>query len=165
MRTVLALAVLFFGVNGVVDACSCIRESEDRKTALSERFERTDLVFLGRIESTEVMKISEHGFEAQYQKTQFYILQSWKGESSSRVHVRTALECCMCEYKFPTFGVFLVFAYGPNDDGVYTTSSCDHPMPLEHAKEDVTLMDQIGEIKGRTNRSSRSREERAPAER
>jgi hypothetical protein len=162
MRTILAFAVLFLGVNGVVDACSCIRESEDRKTALSERLERTDLVFLGRIESTEVTKISEHGFEAQYQKTQFYILQSWKGESSSRVYVRTALECCLCEYRFPTSGVFLVFAYGPNDDGVYTTSSCDDPMSLEHAKEDVTLMDQIREIKGRP---SRSREERAPAER
>jgi len=164
MRTVLALAVLFFGVNGVVDACSCIRENEDRNTALSERIERTDLVFLGRIESTEVMKISEHGFEAQYQKTQFYILQSWKGESSSRVYVRTALQCCMCEYKFPTSGVFLVFAYGPRD-GVYETSSCDHPMPLEQAKEDVALLERIREGNGRTKRSSGSRDERAPAER
>lgn len=165
MKSILAVAVLLLAASGIANACSCIRESDDRKTALSERLERADLVFLGRIESTQDSTVSEDGFEAQYQRTQFYILQSWKGEKSSRVYIQTALECCMCEYRFPTSGVFLVFAYGPNKDGIYETSACDQPRVIDRAKDDSAFLDQIRDANRRTSRSSRSREERAPAER
>jgi hypothetical protein len=164
MRTILVMLALAVGATDLANACSCMRESDDRRIALSEKLARADFVFLGRIEGTRVLKVKEDDFEIEHQQTQFYILQSWKGEKSNRVYVRTALTCCLCEYEFPESGEFLVFAYGPDTSGYYTTSSCDYPKESREATEDIQILNDLN-LSGRTNRSSRSREERAPAER
>lgn len=113
---------------------------------MAERFERAQLVFLGRIEGTERFTlVEEGGFEVEYQRTQFYILEAWKGEKANRVFVQSAITCCLCGYEFPDSGVFLVFAYGPDKDGYYEATSCTRPLRRSEANEDIAILNELGD--------------------
>ncbi|WP_129647639.1 hypothetical protein [Peristeroidobacter agariperforans] len=162
-KAILCVLALTVGAVGVSGACSCIRESNDKRTAVADRFERAQLVFLGRIEGTERFTLMEEGdFEVEYQRTQFYILEAWKGEKASRVFVQSAITCCLCGYEFPKSGVFLVFAYGPDKDGYYEATSCTRPLRRSEANEDIAILNELAD-ESRTSRSTRSRAKtRAP---
>lgn len=135
--------------------------SNDKRTAVAERFERAQLVFLGRIEGTERFTLMEED-EVEYQRTQFYILEAWKGEKANRVSVQSAITCCLCGYEFPKSGVFLVFAYGPDKDGYYEATSCTRPPRRSEANEDIAIPNELAD-ESRTSRSTRSRAKtRAP---
>jgi hypothetical protein len=159
------LVVVGIGFNVDVQACSCVRQPDDERAAVSAALERADLVFLGRIEGAENYNAKEYGEEIQYQRTAFLILQSWKGERANRVYVESPVTCCLCGYPFPKSGVFLVYAYFSEKNGYYTTSSCSRTKPIDEADEEIKLLDEVSIKDSRTRRSSRSREERAPTER
>lgn len=163
IRTIFCALLLASGLFDVAHACSCILESEDKRTAIAGRLESAQLVFLGRIEEKETFKLmQDDDFEVEYQRTQFYILESWKGEKANRVYIQSPITCCLCGYKFPKSGVFLVFAYGPDKDGYYEATSCVRPLKRSEAKEDIAVLNELV-AKGRTSRSTRSRAEtRAP---
>lgn len=155
IRTILGVLALTIEVVGTANACSCIRENSDKRTAVAERFEKAQLVFLGRIETTQrVTLMEEDDFEVEYQRTQFYILDSWKGEKSNRVFVQSAITCCLCGFEFPSSGVFLVFAYGPDKDGYYEATSCTRPLRQSEANEDIAILNELVD-KSRTRREGR----------
>lgn len=139
-RAILCILALTIGAVGVASACSCIRESNDKRTAVTQRFENAQLVFLGRIEGTERFTRMEYDFEVEYQRTQFYILEAWKGEKANRVFIQSAITCCLCGYEFPKSGVFLVYAYGPDEDGYYEATSCTRPLKRSEANEDIAIL-------------------------
>lgn len=166
IRAILCILALMVGAVGVASACSCIREGNDKRTAVAGRFERAQLVFLGRIEGSERFKLMEEDdSEVEYQRTQFYIIEAWKGEKANRVFVQSAITCCLCGYEFPESGVFLVFAYGPDKDGYYEATSCTRPLRRSEANEDIAILNELVD-ESRTSRSTRARATtRAPGQR
>lgn len=85
-----------------------------------------------------------------------------EGEKANRVFVQSAITCCLCGYEFPTSGVFLVFAYGPDTDGYYKATSCPRPRKRDEANEDIAILNELVD-ESRTSRSTRSRAKtRAP---
>ena len=163
IRAILLVLVFTVGLVDASIACSCIRESDDRRTALRDRLERATLVFVGRIEDNEVFTLKEEeDFDVEYQRTRFYILESWKGEKASRVYVQSAITCCLCGYEFPNSGVFLVFAYGPDKDGYYEATSCSRPLKRDEAREDIAILDELSREAEQAVQPDRARETRAP---
>lgn len=143
MRWVVAAIVLIGMYSGGALACSCAHEGDDR-AALAAALQEADLVFVGRIESKERFTVDEEdGFKMQYERTQFYVLQSWKGEKASRVYVESNVTCCLCGYVFPEEGSFLVYASGPNRNGYYSTSICRRTKPIEAAEKEIATLDEI----------------------
>lgn len=165
MRWILVPIVLLSAYASDVVACSCIRESDDQRTAVETAFKKADLVFVGRIESKERFSLEEYDTEIEYERTQFYVVESWKGEKAARVYIESSVTCCLCGYEFPRTGSFLVYAYGPDANGYYSTSNCSRTKELKAADAEIAILNEISAGEGRTKRSSRSREERAPAER
>lgn len=168
LRSALCLLVLAIASVEIADACSCIQESEDKRVATAHRFETASLIFVGRIESTERLKLKQaEDFEIEYQRTQFYILESWKGETASRMFIQSAITCCLCGYEFPESGVFLVFAYGPDRNGYYEATSCTPPLRRSEATEEIAILnDLVGVRAGNMNRkrsSGATRTQRAAA--
>jgi hypothetical protein len=142
MRLFVAVIVLMSLYGNGAFACSCAYEGDDR-AAIAKAVEGADLVFVGRIESKEKYSVDEAGYKLEYERTQFYVLQSWKGEKATRVYVESMVTCCMCGYVFPEKGSFLVYAYGPNKNGYYSTSICVRTKPLEAAKDELAMLDEI----------------------
>jgi hypothetical protein len=143
MRWVVAAIVLFSLYSSGALACSCARE-EDGRAGVAQALQKADLVFVGRIESKEKYSVDEvDGVKLEYERTQFYVVQSWKGEKATRVYVESMITCCMCGYVFPETGSFLVYASGPNRDGYYSTSICRRTKPLREATQDIALLDEI----------------------
>jgi hypothetical protein len=143
IRVVLCVLLLAIGSVEVAEACSCIPESGDKRTAVANRLASAQLVFLGRIETSEKFRLQEDDFEIEYQRTRFYILESWKGEKANRVYIQSPITCCLCGYKFPKNGTFLVFAYGPDKDGYYEATNCTRPLKRSEAKEDIAILNEL----------------------
>jgi hypothetical protein len=158
------LVVVGFSLSTDVHACSCIRQTEDERTAVKEALEQADLVFVGRIESTENYNAKEYDEEIQFQRTGFVILQSWKGEKANRVYVQSPVTCCLCGYPFPRSGVFLVYAYA-SKDGYYATSSCSRTKPRESADDEIEFLNEISTRRAEQSVPADRREDAAPAER
>jgi hypothetical protein len=143
MRWIVA-AILLIGMYGSgALACSCSGGPENDRAAVAKALTEAALVFVGRIESKEKYSVDEDGYKLEYERTQFYVVQSWKGEKASRVYVESMVTCCMCGYAFPETGSFLVYAYGPKANGYYSTSICHRTKPLEAATQEVGLLDEI----------------------
>jgi hypothetical protein len=142
MKWVVAVIVLIGMYSSGALACSCIPGSDDR-AGVTEALEQADLVFVGRIESKEKFAVDDDGDKLQFERTQFYIVQSWKGEKATRVYVESAVTCCLCGYRFPPTGSFLVYAFGPDKSGYYSTSSCARTKPLKDATEEIAMLDSI----------------------
>lgn len=122
-------------------ACSCVAPPADHRTAVKEAFQQATLVFVGRIESQEhFSRVEAPGLDFDYQRTEFLVLDSWKGEKAVRIYVQSGVTCCMCGYQFPKTGVFLVYAYGPDEHGVYSTSICTRTKPIDEAAKDIAVL-------------------------
>jgi hypothetical protein len=58
---------------------------------------------------------------------------------------------------FPETGTFLVYAYGPNAKGYYSTSICQRTKPAEAAKEEIAILDALAAEAGQTSERSRAK--------
>lgn len=167
MRLILASIVVFIALCGEAIACSCAPDAGDARTAVTAALERADMVFVGRIESQEEIGRKERSewSEFIFQRTQFYVVDSWKGEKAIRVYVESNVTCCMCGFDFPRSGELLIYAFGPNENGYYATSICTRTKPLEAAKEDIDILNSLRAEDDSVKRSDRSTKERESTER
>lgn len=145
MRLVLAAIFLLSLWSSETLACSCAPQPQDTREAVTKAFESASLVFLGRIESTETFRGAERNYDVdlEYQRVQFYVIDSWKGEKATRVYVESTLTCCLCGHHFPESGEFLIYAYGPDENGYYGTSICSRTRPAESAEEDIEVLNTL----------------------
>ena len=142
MKWVVAVIVLIGMYSSGALACSCAYGGDERAD-VAEALDQADLVFVGRIESQEEFVLHENDMTHEYERTQFYVVQSWKGEKATRVYVESVVTCCMCGYRFPKTGSFLVYAYGPKPNGYYTTSICARTKPLAAAHDEIAMLNAI----------------------
>jgi len=136
-------------------ACSCDWElREDDRAAVAEALVQSDVVFAGRVEAVEVLSTEKSKIEGQ--RTLFYVLQSWKGETSSRMYIETTL--ASCGFAFPETGEYLIYAYRSAETGSLRTSVCSRTKPVADASWEISVLDELyANGTGRTNRWSRRR--------
>jgi len=162
MNALVVIVLLSLAIPRMALACTCIPQPADQEAAVRKALDEAAVVFLGRIEHAELNGEDQSG--SKLQRTRFQVLQFWKGELSSQVYVHTRLS--MCGSWFPHEGEYLVYGYVQGEDGYFSTSACTRTKPSSSALDEVALLNRIQAADdGRTIRSSRSREERAPAER
>jgi hypothetical protein len=123
------------------EACSCVVSRDDEKQQISDAFENADLVFIGRIISSEMAPWIESGPHQELQKTRLQALRQWKGPKQKQFEFRIDVQCCVCGYEFPKSGDFLVYAYGPDEDGHFQTSICNRTRHLSQAADDIAVLD------------------------
>jgi len=143
MKWIVTAVALIGLYSGETFACSCVGGPEVTRENVEAALKKADLVFVGRIESTEPFSADEHGHTYNYQRAQFYVVQSWKGEKSVRVYTEAITGCCMCGIWFPEKGTYLVYASGPKPNGSYSTGICTRTKLLEHATEEIALLDKL----------------------
>lgn len=159
MRWIVAAFLLMSSYGSGALACSCSSGSEDERTAIASALEEASLVFVGRVESKEKYAVDEDGMKLEYERTQFHVVQSWKGEKATRVYVESMVTCCMCGYVFPDKGSFLVYASGPKSHGYYSTSICHRTKKAEEAKEEIAILDALAAEAGQTSERSRAKQQ------
>ena len=123
------------------EACSCVVSRHDEKQQISDAFETADLVFIGRIISSDMAPWIESGPHQELQKTRFQTLRQWKGPKQKQFEFRIDVQCCVCGYEFPKSGDFLIYAHGPNEDGHFQTSICNRTRQLSEAAKDIEVLD------------------------
>ena len=104
-------------------ACSCVSE------ILEEEIKETAVIFTGKVINVEPFKISSNGYEQDYHRTTFEVIESLKGQTSNRLTVITDPYGSSCGYSFDKDSLYLVFGsydyYGDLfNDSEITTGLC-----------------------------------------
>lgn len=141
MRSWLIAVVAILLAPQLANACSCALQEGDERAAIRESLHEADVVFVGRIEGVEVLREDQSGIETQ--RTRFYVIQSWKGDTANRLYVETTLTCCLCGFPFPEHGEYLVYAYRSSDGSVLGTSVCTRTKLASEAAEEIAILDQL----------------------
>ncbi len=73
----------------------------------------------------------------------FSIIKSWKGHLKKDLYTRIITQCCLCGYSFEEKKKYLLYLYGPDKEGFYSTSICIRTTYAENAEEDIEILDEL----------------------
>jgi hypothetical protein len=139
-----------FGISAYSLACSCIFEERGLEEAVQDSLHQASSVVLAQAvhvkqNNTPIPTDASIGpdFDWGGDITQFNEIQSWKGEHGKSFHTKINTMCCMCGYSFEAGKEYLLYLYGPNDDGYYSTSICSRTKPKDHAEEEIQVLNRI----------------------
>ena len=145
----LLLALLIFESSAAL-ACSCARYADSDFDDLVQRaYNSASSVLLATAKTIEpaktIMKFSDEEYEAESEITHFVTEQSWKGKHDKQFSTKIVTECCACGFSFEEGKQYLLYLYGPKEDGFYGTSICSRTKSSEHedAQKEVKLLDTI----------------------
>lgn len=126
--------------------CQCIvpKEAPPLEVAVEKAFQKSDVVFLGRVMSGRVAGDNLPGAQLEYT---FAVTESWKGLDSTNVRIRTGMGGGDCGYDFKLGRSYLVYAYngapgsGPYE-GKLITNFCTRTAPTgsSEARADVAIL-------------------------
>ncbi len=154
MRLVLIFLVLTIA-SAKAMACSCAIQDISIEEAVFDSFKRADVVVLATAENVENRETFEsevyslekgHHKETYYnlQRTQFVAVKSWKGAHAKRFYTEIVIACCMCGYIFEEGKNYLLYLYGPDKNGYFSTSSCSRTQRESEAiKEEIEILNKI----------------------
>jgi hypothetical protein len=142
--TLFVLFILTTGINlteNEVYACSCVGGS------ITEKLERSDAVFTGRVIEVGGTKNSDIG---KLRKYIFEVNNAWKGQITKNISIYSYDgDGASCGYKFKSNESYLVYSYLGND-GALETNFCTGNTEYEKAKNELGLLGQEIEVKNNT---------------
>ncbi|WP_395376580.1 hypothetical protein [Marinicella sp. W31] len=146
--SIIKMTAIVFLLSSVqfAQACSCARQPKYMETAVTRAFNQADaVVFAHTIKKEETSVFDEMNQEYAYDAeiTQFSIIKSWKGALTTEVKTKIITACCMCGMSFSHSGSYLLYLYGPDDDGYYSTSICSRTKLTEDDDPEIHILDQI----------------------
>ena len=104
--------------------CSCDRGNLEPIDALAELLKKVDAVTLATAievkSDLSVRNLPTFGTKL----TRFKPTRVWKGNLNPSFQTKIDANCCVCGVKFKEGEPYVLFLYGPNAEGYYTTSSC-----------------------------------------
>lgn len=133
-RFALLLLVCVAGLTIVpelVFACTCIPLSPE------ETYEISTAVFAGRVVSIEA-PVEPMLSSLDPLRITFQVWRVWKGPDQSTIMIATARETMSCGYPFKEGGVYLVYAFGSEDE--WSTHLCSRTQPLLGAGKDLIAL-------------------------
>ncbi len=142
---ILALGLVFFASSDAY-GCSCMMPDSDPVESVRKALKRSDVVFLGKVESTQLPDSGNTHPVDFIQTTTFYVLNSWKGEESTRIITKVNVACCVCGYRFEDSETYLVFGY-KRENGFYSVSTCGLSSIFERAETNIQILDDLATSK------------------
>lgn len=131
-------------------ACSCAFEDNSLEDAVKKSLHTASSVVLARAihikENENTFSTDDPippGADMGGDITQFNEIQSWKGEHGKSFHTRINTMCCMCGYSFQEGKSYLLYLYGPNKEGFYSTSVCSRTKPAGDAEKEIDILNRI----------------------
>ncbi|TRW49444.1 hypothetical protein FM042_00845 [Aliidiomarina halalkaliphila] len=131
----LVLVVLLMLYLGKAMACSCAFHEGTLEEAVMDAYQGAVVVVLATAERIERLEPREGDAWNQElgahrrtyhdrQKTHFVTKQTWKGDHGPTFTTDIVTACCLCGYVFREGQTYLLYLYGPNEDGYFSTSTC-----------------------------------------
>lgn len=134
-------------------SCSCAYSDGELEDQVREAFESASSVVLAKVETIEKLEpfqysqdddSSEQRTFYYRHKTHFSEVQSWKGKHGKQFYTNIVVACCMCGYTFEEGRVYLLYLYGPDEQGFYSTSSCSRTTRLsEELKPELEILNSL----------------------
>ncbi|RUO38589.1 hypothetical protein CWE13_02790 [Aliidiomarina shirensis] len=145
------LLILFgFFMPSVGLACSCYFDNLPLEESVNRSFNDASAVVLAKVLSIETYggkSASDEGYisrsDIEIEITQFRTLQSWKGEHGETFKTRINTACCMCGYAFSSGASYLLYLYGPDDEGYYAASTCSRTTRATNADEEIEVLNRL----------------------
>lgn len=146
IRTILTLSVLLLPTAGF--ACSCAFDDLPLKEAVKQSLSNADSVVLAQAQVIHIKVRTEEepipfDIELDGVITQFNQVQSWKGSHGKSFHTRINTAGGMCGYSFSEGKTYLLYLYGADDDGYYTTSTCSRTKPLRRVERELEVLNDL----------------------
>ena len=150
--TALAAPEIAFGCSCVPSGTPCRAFSGDAAIfvgTVRARHDAAIAVNTAPVGATGTDATREYGYDFTLSIDQ--VLKGIDGGRTTEVIVRTARNTAACGFPFSVGGSYLVYAYR-DGNGLYRASLCSRTRPLEQAKDDLILLQQLksGSVVGRT---------------
>ena len=141
-------------------ACSCIFHEGPIEAAVADAYSSASAVVLATAEHVEYLEpfvsnvwSAEQGHHQvtshNLQRTQFSPLKIWKGELEGLFYTEIGIACCVCGYHFEQGETYLLYLYGPDEHGNYTTSSCSRTKSaFGDIKQELAILDSLARPHG-----------------
>jgi len=143
------IAWLLMAASGGALACSCWRSEGGEAEQVKSAYNDAAAVVLARAES-----VSEERVKRAYlpdneeiypgELTHFSEIRSWKGSHGKQFYTRIITACCMCGISFVAGETYLLYLYGPDKEGFYSTSICSRTSGALNVEDsELRLLDQL----------------------
>ena len=129
-------------------ACSCMQQPAEVKDAVTRAYNDATSVVLAKVSAEgpiaasqtykqEMLYEDDPNLHIELRRTEFIALRSWKGTHGKRFYTRINTECCLCGISFSVSETYLLYLYGPDKEGYYSTSMCTRTTRESEAEEDI----------------------------
>lgn len=143
IKILLAAGLLLYSI--LAFPCSCAFQSGDIYKQVRESSSSASSVLIAQVESIEISQSDTH---LTTEITHFSEIESWKGIHGKQIYTKIVTTCCMCGISFVEGKTYLLYLYGPNKQGYYSSSSCTRTKPAEGAEEEVEVLNSIFPVSG-----------------
>lgn len=128
MTRLVVVALLMMLARGAL-ACSCAFPQGTLEEKVRSSFESAASVVLARAESVSEVRLpfGVDGRESDRlpgETTHFSEIRSWKGSHGKQFYTSIVTACCMCGKSFQQGATYLLYLYGPDNEGFYRASTC-----------------------------------------
>lgn len=121
-------------------SCSCGSRSGEFFKDVSEASLSATSILVAKVES---VRLSQVDSPLKIETTHFSEIESWKGDHGKQVYTRIITECCVCGFSFAEGKIYLLYLYGPDDLGYYSTSICSRTKLFDGSEEEVKILNSI----------------------
>jgi hypothetical protein len=121
----LLITLILLLLAGTASACSCYFPEGSLRELVTQAYGQASAVLVARAESVE-----DVGLPRTRQRTRFVAIESWKGKHGDRFITDIEVMCCVCGYSFMEGREYLLYLYGPDEDGSYKTNTCSRTRPV-----------------------------------
>lgn len=146
--------------SSVATPCSCVEDRSPFEQQVRSAFQVSDYIALVEISSkTTVVVTREENWvgvnteTGQYEDTirlvdkplllaQFNPIRVWKGDRSATI-LETAVDPQACGLSFESGSQYLVYAYGPDDEGRIETSRCTRTALAAESSREIAVLDAL----------------------
>ncbi|WP_194755957.1 hypothetical protein [Aliidiomarina indica] len=127
--------------SGKAVACSCAFHDGTLEEAVMDSYHGAAAVVLATAERVEQFNRRENN---ERQKTHFVTKQTWKGDHGPRFKTDIVTACCLCGYAFSEGQTYLLYLYGPNEDGYFSTNICSRTkIASDEIDKELEILDLI----------------------
>jgi len=146
--------------SAVAEPCSCNEEQSPVEQQVRSAFQAADYIALVEISSTTTVVVTREESwvgvnpeTGQYEDTirlvdkplllaQFNPLRVWKGVRSATI-LETAVDPQSCGLSLESGSLYLVYAYGPDDEGRIETNRCTRTALAAESSRDIGVLDAL----------------------
>ncbi len=107
------------------------------------------MIFLGEVQSINPAKPAElpaglsGSISVERDTTVFNVHKIWKVDARLSDNIALIAQRTDCTYWFKAGSSYLVYAYGPDEDGYYSTNKCSLTTTVENADEQIEILNAL----------------------